>query len=586
MQNLHRISLRCTPAETAAGLDLEFRKLPAYVVLDAGRTIHGRIYLEVEGPAGSILDIGWDERLHTSSRRPYPYPGSLYPQWNQVDSWVLDGRMRSIHTIDARAGRYILIAVWGEGPVRLSQIQALEERYPIEQVGEFHSSNPLLDRIWQVGVDTLRPNMTDAFTDTPWRERGQWWGDVHAENRIARVAFQDQRLLRRSLIYMADALQRSEAPGLVPNNQGLRMLDYSMLWVQDLAGYLKVTGDKNLATELFPRLSQLMKNLEKAENDRSGLLDLPEGPWSETAYIDVAARLSRSGQSAALNSIYYETLKQAAWVADFTGRSTAARRWTNKSEKIRSAINNLLYRPEDHRYLASLSETGYSNPTVHSQAWPLAFDIIPEDQRIQATKSLLEMIPPDPAKSTFGTYGMLWILEALGNAGFFQQAVALIEDYYGYILQSGAQTWWEGFHAGEYPETSISHGWSGAPTWFLTNFILGARSDDLDRWVVRPSFSAVGRAAGRLPLASGVLEVEWQNPGCGESNLTISAPLQTRGEVVFPNSWQNLELLLDGESILGLEPTIQFNGFQDLQGTHIFLEGGAHAFSARYLCIP
>jgi alpha-L-rhamnosidase len=161
------------------GVTVEFTISPAYVVLDLGRVVHGRLVAQVTGPAGAVVDIGWDERLLPDTLRPLPYPGSLHPQWNQTDSWVLDGTSRSISTINARAGRYILIAGWRGHPIQLEKIQIYEERYPKVQRGRFESSNALLDEIWQVGIDTLYPNMTDAYTDTPWRERGQWWGDAY-----------------------------------------------------------------------------------------------------------------------------------------------------------------------------------------------------------------------------------------------------------------------------------------------------------------------------------------------------------------------------------------------------------------------
>ena len=93
---------------TAPDLQLDYSHLPGYAVLDLGKTIIGRLQAVVEGPAGTIVDIGWDERLAGSSQRPLPYPGSLHPEWNLVDSWILDGSSRSISTIDVRAGRYIL----------------------------------------------------------------------------------------------------------------------------------------------------------------------------------------------------------------------------------------------------------------------------------------------------------------------------------------------------------------------------------------------------------------------------------------------------------------------------------------------
>jgi hypothetical protein len=78
--------------------------------------------------------------------------------------WILglDGNLRQLSTIDTRAGRYILVMVWGDGPVEFNDIQVLEERLPLEQIGWFESPDPILNQAWQIGVDTLYSNMTGA----------------------------------------------------------------------------------------------------------------------------------------------------------------------------------------------------------------------------------------------------------------------------------------------------------------------------------------------------------------------------------------------------------------------------------------
>jgi alpha-L-rhamnosidase len=92
----------------------------------------------------------------------------------------------------------------------------------------------LLNQIWQVGVDSLRLNMTDGYTDTPWRERGQWWGDAFIEHRINLAVFGDNSLYERGVLLMANNGPSGEIYGMAPNGAGLPMLDYGMLWVQSL----------------------------------------------------------------------------------------------------------------------------------------------------------------------------------------------------------------------------------------------------------------------------------------------------------------------------------------------------------------
>jgi alpha-L-rhamnosidase len=571
---------------TPNGWSLEFGSPPAYIVLDLGRTVHGRLSAEVSGPDGSVVDIGWDERLRTDSNRPLPYPGSMYPEWNQVDSWVLDGTKRQLITLDARAGRYVLIAVWGQTPVRMDNLRVDEERYPLVQVGEFHSSDPLLDRIWQVGVDTLRPNMTDALTDTPWRERGQWWGDVFVEDRVSRIAFGDTALLRRGLVYLADAMTEAPAPGKAPNNGGLHMLDYSMLWVHTLASELDATHDADLMRRLYPMVKRLMEHLQGFENPQSRLLDLPRLHWSSTAYIDIVGFESRSGQSAALNALYVQTLTEAARIADWAGDSDQATIWRTHAVEIRTSLNALLYLPLEGHYLSSIYDGLPVQPTVHAQAWPLAYNLSPEGEAHRVVQAMLGLLSAQPSEANLGIYGMYWLLEALGQTGHIEEALQIIRLYYGFLLDRGATTWWESFTAESRPDASYSHGWGGAPTWFLTTYVLGAQRLGPDVWQVKPSYDGVDSASGVLPLAAGVLEVAWERVSCGEINLHLQAADGSRGRIVVPYFHPDLRLVIDG--ITAWEDGAARMERVSAHDAEIVVDvgGGPHEMVGRYPCTP
>lgn len=576
---------------TSQGLGLEFATLPSYVVLDLGRAVHGRLLVQVSAPAGSILDIGWDERLWTSARRPLPYPGSLYPQWNQVDSWILDGAPRWLSTIDARSGRYIMIAAWGPGPVRITDIRVLEERYPLTQVGSFHSSDPLLDLIWQVGVDTLTPNMTDSYTDTPWRERGFWLGDAWVEYQVNRVAFGDTGLIRRGLRQAATLIAKDVAPGLVPNNNGLHMLDYSMLWVHTLADYLHDTQDDDLSVEMLAPVRRLMSHLASHENPLTGLLDLPQDGWGTTGYIDSRGYYSRYGQSAAFNALYYATFLRAAEVAERAGDVESAAGWRARSVTLKEQINQALYSGEQDRYATHIYAGEVYSPTLHAQAWPLAYGVTPEGKSAMVAEALLEMISPDPAAPNVGTYGMAWVLEGLGEAGYVPQALDIIRKYYGHMLDAGASTWWESFDADAYPQNSFSHGWAASPTWFLTTYVLGARLTRLDSWLVKPAFDSIDYASGDLPLHDGVLSVAWERSSCpdgqpGEIRLSLAAPQSTHGEVIFPDLGPGLTITLDHQAVWQDGVALVSDAFAEAGNIHLPLGGGSHQIEASQACIP
>lgn len=530
-----------------AALTVQFKQTPSYAVIDLGRTVYGRVSATVSGPAGSVLDMGWDERLWQNAR-PLPFPGSLHPEWNQTDSWVLDGTARAIRTIDARGGRYLLVAVWGPGPVQLNNLRVLEERLPVDQRGSFTSGDARLNQIWQVGVDTLRANMSDAYSD-PWREHGQWWGDAFVIDSANEAALGDKFLLARGLRQIAEGFQNGRPVALAPHGEGSHMLDYGMLWAQSLHAYLRRTGDTRLPAQLYPTLVSFMGYLEQYANPSTTLLDIPYGAWQETTLIDWAAYFDRYGQSTAVNSMFYRTLLNAADIATAAGDPARAAAWQARAAQIKAVINSTLYMPTQGAYSATLWNGTLRVATPHAQAFALAYDVVPAAEQQRVANSLVASLSNDPAHPNVEVYGMFWVLEGLGRAGRIADATTIIKRYYGYMLDHGATTWWEGFNAYKSYTASLSHGWGSSPTWFLTRWMLGVERTGPQSWAFAPPMRSVAGAAGALPLATGALQASWATPGCGQNTADITAPAGSSGTVLVPFNDNATVIALNGTTI-------------------------------------
>ncbi len=563
-------------------LDLEINSLPGYIVLELPRVIHGRLYATVSGAAGTILDIGWDERLTTKSTRPLPYPGSLHSQWNQVDSWILDNQPREITTIDARAGRYILICLWGSGSVHLSHLRVVEEKFPTELIGSFHSSDPLLDQIWQTGVETIIPNMTDAYTDTPWRERGQWWGDAYVEEKINQVSFGQTDLIRRGLLFMADAMKKDPSPLMAPSNYGGLFLDFTMLWVHNLWDYHNFVGDASFTKSLYPFVSDFMTYLERYQNTSSGLLETPRTP--RLAYIDTLGWHSRYGQATALNALYAGTLHVASRLAQEVGDEFNATKWEAQAIFIADRINDHLYDANRHSYYATYYENGYIEPTVHAQAFALAYNIVPESEREAVAEVLLNLLSDGPETPPVGTYGMFWVLDALGKSGKLQEAFDVIKTYYGYMLSNGATTWWEHFTANQFWHQSLSHGWSGAPTWFLSTYALGFQRVSQDVWQIKPALQEFSHLQGEVPVGKDKVVIRWKWQNCSHITMHIDTPENTQGVFLLPNSFYPAGLFIDEVEVFPDSLRKGKPWFQDEDEFALSIPGGQHDIQMIVAC--
>jgi len=224
-------------------------------------------------------------------------------------------------------------------------------------------------------------------------------------------------------------------------------------------------------------------------------------------------------------------------------------------------------------------------PSAHAQAWPLAYGLAPEGETEAVVAALLELLSTNPTSTNVEIYGMFWVLEALGQTGHIPEALDIIRNYYGYLLDQGATTWWERFDAHQYYWASLSHGWGNAPTWFLTTYVLGARRLGPHRWSVKPAFNSLDFASGSLPLADGSLQVQWERQSCQDMRLALASNEPSQGEAVIPFYHPGLVVALDGENVWMNGTPLRDGVTLGPDGVHIAVGAGNHEINAHQECI-
>jgi len=222
-------------------------------------------------------------------------------------------------------------------------------------------------------------------------------------------------------------------------------------------------------------------------------------------------------------------------------------------------------------------------PTPHAQGWAISSGVVPFTDTWQVSASLLDLLSPDPHSPNVQVYGMYWVLDALGRSERISEAIDLIETYYGYMLDSGATTWWEAFDADQTYAGSLSHGWGGSPTWFLSTYVIATRQTGPHSWEVKPALLALDRAEGGLPLQDGMLSLAWETINCS-SQILISSPPGSSGNVILPDEIVLKTLSVDGILVplpVSGTPYIPSRNQQDIS---IPLGEGEHVMEISWLC--
>jgi alpha-L-rhamnosidase len=178
---------------------------------------------------------------------------------------------------------------------------------------------------------------------------------------------------------------------------------------------------------------------------------------------------------------------------------------------------------------------------------------------------------------------MFWVLEGLRKSGRIENAVRLIEQQYGPLLDKGATTLWESWNSDQSYQSSLSHSWGGAPTWFLSTYLLGAQRTGPNRWQVQPAFAGVPWADGAIPLASGLVEVSWKDQPCQNQRLMVKAPPATSGEIRLSAALIT-EVQLAGQVIWSNGEPLAENVHNDGSEIVIVLPGGEYQLEMQIHC--
>lgn len=539
------------PEERAAG------KAP-YLVLDFGREIAGMPRIKVSTEGRGIIDLGYGELLEGGNVHPHRHGV------NYADRYVMKPGEQEWEVFDRRAFRYMQIDFRDiTEPVTVESVSVLFNTYPVEWKGEFECSDKRLNEIWRIGAYTVQLNMEDAYTDCPWRERTQWWGDARIEAMSNYYAFGDYKLMRQGIIQIGQS-QREDGrtacfyPGVfwdyIPS--------FCLIWVGSIWDYYVYTGDVELVRETYPKVEKLIGYFEKFR-DKNGLLsDVPGWmfiEWTQQEY---------EGSVSALNCFYYETLTHASNMARLSGDTEGIEKYASMASALKESINTHLFDPERGVYPEYWSEKKQAFSPKTSQmvnGLVAAFDIAPEQRRSDVLRHCMD---PDSGVVPVGSYFAYYYLQALLQNGYVQEAVDYMRKNWGVMLDWGATTFWEHWNT----NSSLCHGWASSPTIYLPAYILGVRPAEpgYRRVTIAPNTADIGWTRGTVPTPLGDIRAEWKKTGSA-FEMTVFLPKGMAAEVSLPVASRSV--LMNGKEVAAI--------VQDGRATIALEKAGEYTFAVR-----
>ena len=491
-----------------------------YVLLDFGKEIQGGFQLvrTLSGPKDEIrFRIVLGESV-TEALSRWDAPGSTATNDHAVRDFELAVPWLGSVEVGNSGFRFARVElVEGRGDeIDLLAVRAISRQRDLEYLGSFKCSDDRLNRIWQTGAYTVHLCMQDYLWDGVKRDRLVWMGDMHPEIMTVNTVFGNQQVVRKSLDYVRDKT--------APTDWMNGICSYSLWWIILQQHLYAWYGDKAYLEEQGDYLQALLHSvMENVDGNREAYRDGRFIDWPSNDQPDVI--------HAGLQALTIRALEAGAEMAECLGKDYLQKECTAVAQQLRAYVPDAV---GNSQAAALLSIEGLMDA--------------------EEASAIILGNGPEKFTSFMGYY----LLEALAKGGHYAEAMRLISDYWGRMLDLGATTFWEDFNyndaknAGRIDEIvpegkfdihadggawcyvglrhSFCHGWASGPTAWLSEHVLGIEPVEPGFKTVRidPHLGDLEWAEGTFPTPYGLIEVRHQKNADGSVSSDVKLPKGVR----------------------------------------------------------
>jgi hypothetical protein len=515
---------------------------------DLGRIAAGTLRLVVHGAeAGTAIDVAAAEHLGPEGRLA---PLGQHAGLRYVCSGTAPGSSESFESFDLIGTRHLHVSVRAPDGAGCPEIElAIHDRHRPRPSGpSFTCSDPVLDRIYEVGLRTVDLCALDAYVDCPSREQRAWTGDSVVHQMVDLVANPDWSMAswhpQLAATARADGMLAMAPASDFAADDRTFVPDWSLHWVRSLHNVYRYLGDRTVVAELLPVAERTLRWFE-AYLDDTGLLSDVSG-W---VLIDWASVYS-SGCSSALNALWARALEDLAEMSRWLGNHGTADWADARRAGVREGLERF-WDDERDVYVDHLVDGRPQRPAAqHGGAAALAAGLVPADRIDRVVSRLVDrerlvrhswvMDPVTPTGGSDGYWHLVlgypeptWdpetqvveaepffryvLHEGLARAGRADLVADLCRDWQ-VFLDAGETTWPECWTGG-----TRCHGWSSTPTWDLVTHVLGISPAEPGYASVRvdPRLGDLEWARAVVPTPHGPITVEARADGTVEVDSPV-----------------------------------------------------------------
>jgi hypothetical protein len=399
--------------------------------------------------------------------------------------------------------------------------------YPYRVRARFKSSDPALDRIWRVGLHTMRMCSHETFEDGPYYEQMQYAGDTMITSKLGMLTTGDYRLSRQAL-YQFDWSRLSD--GLTQARYPSRLVQiipaWSIHWITNLKDYLLCSGDRTTVRDLLPGVRSVL-DWYRRHTDAEGLPSkLPY--WNVTDWCPWWPRGvvpgSDTGATTIHSSQYINALDEAAWLCRQLGLGAEAGALAAEAADLRPKAHARFWSEKEGLYF---DRPGGPEVSQYGNAWAIVAGLAGERERA----IIMRRFPHDAKLAPGSFFWMHTGFTALAKAGRYDDMPKYLGPWHESV-NHGLSTFVE---ENSYWR-SLCHAWSAHPVLEFQQRILGVTAVEpgFARLAIAPHRCGLTHAQGSVCTPHGLVAVAWRVTD-NEFHLTVTLPADLPTTVLAPN---------------------------------------------------
>jgi alpha-L-rhamnosidase len=446
------------------------RLASGHYLIDFGTELTGQFAMNAQGNADEQVQIFSGEEL---------LPGDQAVRYEMRcnclyhDQWTLSGSVDTFETYDYKAFRYVEV----QGPeeaLRPESFHAVVRHYPMdEQSCTLHSSDELMNQIFDICKNGVRYGSQENYVDCPSREKGQYLGDNTIIGHSHMLLSGDYRLYRKAIeqfgrsSFVCDGIM-----AVVPGHFMQEIADFSLQWPMQVMTYYRYSGDTAFLQAMYPYAEGLLRHFEQFERE-DGLLESVADKWNlvdwpqnlRDNYDFDLSRPVGPGCHNVINALYIGCMSTVNEMRDLLGVA-----FEDRTPKLKKSFVEAFYDEQNALFIDSEQS---SHHALHANVLPLLFHIGPQE----SVSAIVDLIRTK--RFACGVYFSYFVMKALAEASEYALIYDLLsaddEHSWGNMIKEGATTCFEAWGKDQKWNTSLCHPWASGPVPVLIEDIIGLK---------------------------------------------------------------------------------------------------------------